>query len=132
MFNLTFRHTLTRVFATGRFVEYFLMLPRYTIITCLELCNLMPKQGLEFMHHRGVIHGDLKPSNMIFMDQDRNTRIIDFDYSLRIGIGKCPTLFYSHLSTDLGCDQMAGTSSQERMAFVPQRRETKRTRSHPK
>ncbi len=38
-------------------------------------------QGLEYLHHRGIIHCDIKPEN-ILINEDGNPVIADFDISI--------------------------------------------------
>ena len=38
-------------------------------------------QGLEYLHHRGIIHCDIKPQN-ILMNEDGGPVIADFDISI--------------------------------------------------
>ncbi|MCJ8271240.1 MAG: serine/threonine protein kinase, partial [Psychrosphaera sp.] len=48
-----------------------------------EQLTLMSKlcESVQYVHQRGIIHADLKPSN-ILIDQDNNLKIIDFGVSL--------------------------------------------------
>lgn len=43
---------------------------------------------LKEIHKRGIIHGDIKPSNIIIEDSG-NLRIIDFGFAMRIGSSYC-------------------------------------------
>ena len=54
-------------------------------------------QGMHCLHEQGVIHLDLKPSNVLF-DSDMNPKIIDFELSMVLNDEKI---------TDLNC--VAGT-----------------------
>ena len=38
-------------------------------------------QGLEYLHHRGIVHCDIKPQN-ILMNEDGSPVIADFDISI--------------------------------------------------
>ncbi len=42
----------------------------------LELCD-----ALDFIHHRQVVHKDIKPENIMITDNGRNVKIIDFGFS---------------------------------------------------
>ena len=46
--------------------------------------SLQIAQGLAYAHDRGVVHGDIKPAN-ILIDKDGNARITDFGLAKAIG-----------------------------------------------
>ena len=41
-----------------------------------------PQQGLEYLHHHKVVHGDLKPANLILDSNTRRVKIVDFGSSV--------------------------------------------------
>lgn len=40
--------------------------------------------GLQYMHSKGIVHGDLKCDN-IFVDDDEKAKVADFGFSFTIG-----------------------------------------------
>lgn len=42
-------------------------------------------QGLQYLHSRGVVHGDVKPSNIV-VTYDGKYKLIDFDAAASIGM----------------------------------------------
>ena len=41
-----------------------------------------PQQGLEYLHYHKVVHGDLKPANLILDSNTRRVKIVDFGSSV--------------------------------------------------
>lgn len=60
---------------------------RYLPINNVRCISLQILQGLNFLHNNGIVHCDLKPSNIVFCDNtyDR-VKIIDFGLSKKKGV----------------------------------------------
>jgi len=60
-------------------------LEHYEPETMIDLCRLFQQTclGLHAMHEAGYVHADIKPNNILFMDDDK-VKIIDFGQSCRI------------------------------------------------
>lgn len=92
----------------------------------LELCD-----ALDYMHHRQVIHRDLKPDNILITDNGDNAKIIDFGFSDSDAyvIGKEPAgteMFaapelLAGQNVDCRCDIYSLGVIMQRMPGVPER-----------
>ncbi|PVU92077.1 hypothetical protein BB559_003857 [Furculomyces boomerangus] len=51
---------------------------------CARINFVQALMGLEYLHENGIVHGDIKPSNML-LTKDRLLKITDFDTSRIIG-----------------------------------------------
>lgn len=60
-------------------------LEHYEPESMIDLCRLFQQTclGLHAMHEAGYVHADIKPNNILFMDDDQ-VKIIDFGQSCRI------------------------------------------------
>lgn len=49
----------------------------------LRACVLQACQALDYLHHKGFLHLDVKPDNMLWRERDRDLRLVDFGLSVR-------------------------------------------------
>jgi hypothetical protein len=54
------------------------------------------REGLEELHRKGLVHGDLRGAN-ILVDSNGDARLIDFDWSERVGVARYPPLLNHNL-----------------------------------
>src|SRR5690606_35077399 len=61
-----------------------LTLEHYVPDNLIELCRIFQQTalGLHAMHEAGYVHADIKPNNILFMD-DQRVKIIDFGQSCK-------------------------------------------------
>eukprot|EP00742_Colponemidia_sp_Colp-10_P004411 GILJ01004708.1.p1 GENE.GILJ01004708.1~~GILJ01004708.1.p1 ORF type:complete len:539 (-),score=59.40 GILJ01004708.1:345-1859(-) len=65
---------------------------------------------LKTLHDNGVVHGDIRLSNIVFADQPGNSRLIDFDMAGRAGEDKYPLNFNPTVfDGERHCDAIAQT-----------------------
>lgn len=60
-----------------------------------EICeNVLPclTQGLHDLHEKGICHGDVKPSNVMFQNQGNGYLLLDFGVSFMINQGNSPSI----------------------------------------
>jgi serine/threonine-protein kinase len=66
--------SLRDLFDRGRYLD-----PSQALVVGLEACR-----GLDFVHRKGLVHGELTPSKLVFGD-DRRLRIVDFGLARLLG-----------------------------------------------
>lgn len=54
---------------------------------CAVLCRAVP-QGLDYLHSHKVVHGDLKPANLLLDSNSGKVKIADFGSSIMAGSDK--------------------------------------------
>jgi serine/threonine protein kinase len=49
------------------------------------VADLLVTQGLDYLHHHKVVHGDLKPANLLLDSNSNKVKIADFGSSIMAG-----------------------------------------------